>query len=158
MDTFAKGLLVADKLLTDGALEDFVSNRYASFTEGIGKKIVENETSFEELTEYALRHDHIVLQSGRQEMLEDIVNRCVINPRRIFHLPEQADTYVDIDSDARWTFNAANTLTRCGWSPFEGYAMTGRIESVTLRGKVVFKNGEILAEPGYGRNIRPALV
>jgi len=77
MDTFAKGLLAADKLLTDGVLENFMTNRYVSYTEGIGKKIIENATNFEELAEYALSHDHIILQSGRQEMLEDIVNRYI---------------------------------------------------------------------------------
>jgi xylose isomerase len=77
MDTFAKGLLVAEKLLRDGALESFVEERYASYKEGIGKKIVDNATDFEELAEYALHHDQIVNQSGRQEMLEDIVNRYI---------------------------------------------------------------------------------
>jgi xylose isomerase len=77
MDTFAKGLSVADKLLKDGALESFVEKRYASYKTGIGKKIVESTTDFEELAQYALHHDQIVNQSGRQEMLEDIVNRFI---------------------------------------------------------------------------------
>lgn len=77
MDTFAKGLLAADKLLQDGVLEDFIAERYSSYKSGIGKKIVENGTDFEELAEYALKHDRIVLRSGRQEMLEDIVNRYI---------------------------------------------------------------------------------
>lgn len=77
MDTFAKGLLVANDLLTDGVLEDFVSNRYGSYKEGIGKKIIEGATDFEELAAYALDHDQISNTSGRQEMLEDIVNRYI---------------------------------------------------------------------------------
>ncbi len=77
MDTFAKGLLVADQLYSDGVLEDFVAQRYASYGEGIGKKIVDNATDLEELTAYALQHDHIQNTSGRQEMLEDIVNRYI---------------------------------------------------------------------------------
>jgi len=77
MDTFAKGLLVADKLMSDGVLEDFVAKRYESYNDGIGKKIVENATTFEELAAYALDHDQIVNTSGRQEMLEDIVNRYI---------------------------------------------------------------------------------
>ncbi len=77
MDTFAKGLLVADQLISDGVLDQFVANRYASYQEGIGQKIVAGETSFEELAAYALTHDQIRLQSGRQEMLEDIVNRYI---------------------------------------------------------------------------------
>ena len=77
MDTFAKGLLVADKLLSDGALENFVDARYASYNSGIGKKIVDNATDFEELAAYALEHDQIVNHSGRQEMLEDVLNRYI---------------------------------------------------------------------------------
>jgi carbamoyl-phosphate synthase/aspartate carbamoyltransferase/dihydroorotase len=89
--------------------------------------------------------------------IEDIISRCVTNPRRIFHLPEQPDTFVEIDLQTRWVYSAANAFTRCGWSPFEGYPMTGRVESVTLRGEVVFKAGQVLARPGSGRNLRPAL-
>jgi xylose isomerase len=77
MDTFAKGLLVADKLHSDGVLEDFVAKRYSSYTEGIGKKIVDGATDFEELASYAVDHDKIQNTSGRQEMLEDIVNRYI---------------------------------------------------------------------------------
>ncbi len=77
MDTFAKGLLVADKLYSDKVLEDFVADRYESYTEGIGKKIVEGTTDLEELAAYAIDHDHIENKSGRQEMLEDIVNRYI---------------------------------------------------------------------------------
>lgn len=77
MDTFAKGLLAADRLLSEGVLDQFVENRYASYSSGIGKKIVDNATDFEELAAYALSHDKIAVQSGRQEMLEDIVNRTI---------------------------------------------------------------------------------
>lgn len=81
MDTFAKGLLVADRLLSDRVLEDFVADRYSSYTQGIGKKIVEGATDFEELANYALDHSEIVNKSGRQEMLEDVVNRYIYNSK-----------------------------------------------------------------------------
>lgn len=79
MDTFAKGLIIADKLLSGGEIENFITTRYSSYTEGIGKRIVEGKTDFMELTEYALQHDHIVNHSGRQEMLEGILNRYISN-------------------------------------------------------------------------------
>lgn len=79
MDTFAKGLLVADKLLSDGVLEDFVAKRYESYTKGIGKDIVEGKVDFEALAAYALEHDQVKNTSGRQEMLEDVVNRYIYN-------------------------------------------------------------------------------
>ncbi|NLF49853.1 MAG: amidohydrolase family protein [Leptolinea sp.] len=100
---------------------------------------------------------YLTAMSQGRLTLDDILARCVINPRHIFHLPEQPDTFVEIDPAARWTFDAAKSHTRSGWSPFDGFTLTGRIESVTLRGKVVYKNGEILAEPGSGHNIRSEL-
>ena len=77
MDTFAKGLQVANRLLEDGALENFVTNRYRSYTDGIGWDIVNGTTDFEKLADYAMEHDQIENESGRQELLEDIVNRYI---------------------------------------------------------------------------------
>jgi len=77
MDTFARGLIIADKLLQDKVLESFIEERYASYNEGIGKDIVENKVGFEELTAYALKHDKIVNKSGKQELLEDKINRYI---------------------------------------------------------------------------------
>ena len=81
MDTFAKGLLVANKLLEDKVLEDFISNRYRSYKEGIGKDIVDGNTDFEKLAQYAIKNDKIINESGRQELLEDIVNRYIYNSK-----------------------------------------------------------------------------
>lgn len=86
--------------------------------------------------------------------LEDVIKRTCINPRRIFNLPEQPQTWVEIDPDARWEIHAGQFHTRCKWSPFEGYKVRGRVEEVVLRGREVYKNGEVLAKPGSGQNIR----
>lgn len=75
MDAFARGLKVAHRLLESGELENFIAERYQSWTTGIGKKIVDGEVGFKELSEYALQNKPIVLSSGRQEMLENIINR-----------------------------------------------------------------------------------
>jgi xylose isomerase len=77
MDTFAKGLKIANKLLEDGVLENFVKDRYKSFTEGIGKDIVEGRVDFDSLEKYALTKNDIVNTSGRQEMLEAILNQYI---------------------------------------------------------------------------------
>lgn len=77
MDTFAKGLIVADKLLSDGVLEDFVAKRYESYNSGVGKDIVDGKMDFESLAEYAKKNDKIKNTSGRQEMLEGIVNSYI---------------------------------------------------------------------------------
>jgi dihydroorotase-like cyclic amidohydrolase len=44
--------------------------------------------------------------------------------------------------------------SRCGWSPFEGWKVKGRVTRVVLRGREAFKNGKVLAEKGFGRNVR----
>ena len=77
MDTFAKGLLIAHKLLEDEVFENFTKERYASFSEGIGKDIVEGKVGFKELESYALQMPVIKNKSGRQEMLEAILNRYI---------------------------------------------------------------------------------
>jgi len=78
MDTFAKGFKVANSLLESGELEDFVKERYSSFSEGIGKDIVEGKVGFKELEKYALDHKTIANKSGRQEMLEALLNRYIL--------------------------------------------------------------------------------
>lgn len=86
--------------------------------------------------------------------LEDIVTRLHTNPARIFHIPEQPDTYVEIDLDSAYEIRAADLHSRCGWTTFEGWKVSGRVVSVTLRGQVAFQDGEVLAKPGTGKNIR----
>jgi xylose isomerase len=77
MDSFALGLKIADKLLEDRFLEDFVEKRYESYKSGIGKKIVDGSVGFRELEEYAMGLKEIENQSGMQEYLETVVNEYI---------------------------------------------------------------------------------
>jgi carbamoyl-phosphate synthase/aspartate carbamoyltransferase/dihydroorotase len=86
--------------------------------------------------------------------LEDLVTRLVTNPRRIFNLPEQAETWIEVDPDATWEVQAAHLYTRCGWTPFEGWKLYGKLRRVVLRGEEAFRDGRILAQPGTGINLR----
>ncbi len=79
MDTFAKGLKIAAKLLEDKVFENFVAERYSSYTTGIGKDIVEGKVGFKELSDYALKNGVQKLKSGKQEMLETILNQYIYN-------------------------------------------------------------------------------
>jgi carbamoyl-phosphate synthase/aspartate carbamoyltransferase/dihydroorotase len=93
------------------------------------------------------------VQQGKLS-LEDVLTRLVTNPRRIFTLPEQPETWVEVDENDRHNIRAAEMHSRCGWTPFEGMQVTGRVRRVVLRGREVFKHGNILIEPGYGRDVR----
>ncbi|KAJ49464.1 xylose isomerase [Clostridium tetanomorphum] len=77
MDTFARGLKVAHKLLEDKVLENFIDKRYESYTTGIGKEIVEGKVGFKQLEKHALSLGEVKNTSGRQEMLESIVNQYI---------------------------------------------------------------------------------
>ena len=74
MDAFAKGLRVAHRLLEDRVLEDFVDKRYQSFASGIGAEYVEGKIGLKELEAYALEKGEVTNASGRQELLETILN------------------------------------------------------------------------------------
>ena len=78
MDTMAKALLNAAKLIEDAPLSDFVEERYAGWKGDLGKSIMSGEHSLESLSKLVLENDvnpkHV---SGRQELLENIANRYV---------------------------------------------------------------------------------
>ncbi|NJN83293.1 MAG: hypothetical protein HC802_14090 [Caldilineaceae bacterium] len=82
---------------------------------------------------------------------EDLLTRCVVNPRRIYGLPLQPETEVTVDVDAEYLLHHEAMHTRVGWTPFAGRRVRGRVERVRLRGVEVFADGQLLAEPGSGR-------
>jgi carbamoyl-phosphate synthase/aspartate carbamoyltransferase/dihydroorotase len=86
--------------------------------------------------------------------IDDLAARMHANPRKIFSLPEQPETWIEVDAGRKWQLHAQNNRTRCGWTPFEGWKVRGRLRRVYLRGKAVYDQGRVLAPPGYGLNIR----
>ena len=81
MDAFALGLRIAYKMIEDGRIDNFVSDRYASWSTGIGADIINGKVSFEDLEKYALAKGEVVdsLSSGRQEMLESVMNNIMFS-------------------------------------------------------------------------------
>jgi xylose isomerase len=78
MDAFARGLKIAAKIRADGVMKDFIKKRYASWDGGIGAQIEQGKVGFEELEKYMLEKGNPDKNvSGRQEMLENILNRYV---------------------------------------------------------------------------------
>jgi carbamoyl-phosphate synthase/aspartate carbamoyltransferase/dihydroorotase len=85
---------------------------------------------------------------------DQLIEKMHTNPRRIFNLPEQPETWIEVDEDAKYEIRAADQFTRCGWTPFEGWKVRGRVRRVVLRGREAYRDGEIMVEGGYGRNLR----
>lgn len=78
MDAFALGLLIADKLIADGRIDEFVRARYQSYQSGIGLDIVSGKATLESLSSYAMNMGEVKpLTSGKQEYLESVVNQIM---------------------------------------------------------------------------------
>ena len=77
MDAFARGLKNAAKLIEDKVLDDAVAARYAGWNDGLGKQIEAGQMDFEKLEAFILENGEPQLQSGRQELLENILNEYI---------------------------------------------------------------------------------
>ncbi|MEA3336971.1 MAG: amidohydrolase family protein [Chloroflexota bacterium] len=84
--------------------------------------------------------------------LQRLTELMAIVPRRIFSLPEQEDTYVEVDLDAQFVIDNGRQLSKCGWTPFAGTPVTGQVQRVILRGQVAYDlaQPQLLAHPGMG--------
>ena len=86
--------------------------------------------------------------------IPDLIEKTYTNPRKIFHLPKQLETWIEVDEDTEYEIKAEHQFTRCGWTPFEGWKVRGKVKKVFLRGREAYRDGKILVEPGYGKNLR----
>jgi len=81
MDAFAVGLEVANRIISDGKIPDFVKKRYSSFNSGNGAKFDKGEMSLEELAQIGVKagYGKTGITSGKQECLENVVNQYLLN-------------------------------------------------------------------------------
>jgi xylose isomerase len=75
MDSYAKGLKVAAKLIEDKVIDKFIEERYSSYKSGIGLDIVSGKANFHTLEQYALQNPVIKNVSGKQEIIKSLVNQ-----------------------------------------------------------------------------------
>uniref|UniRef100_H3AU29 Carbamoyl-phosphate synthetase 2, aspartate transcarbamylase, and dihydroorotase n=1 Tax=Latimeria chalumnae TaxID=7897 RepID=H3AU29_LATCH len=86
--------------------------------------------------------------------IDDIVKRLYENPRKIFSLPAQENTYIEVDLEQEWTIPSHMQFTKSKWTPFEGMKVKGRVRRVVLRGEVAYIDRQVLVPPGYGQDVR----
>ncbi len=77
MDCFAKALIIADKILQHGEYKKIRDERYASFDTGKGKEFETGKLLLEDLREFAIANGEPAIISGRQEYLENLINRFI---------------------------------------------------------------------------------
>ncbi|GAA4297224.1 xylose isomerase [Aestuariibaculum suncheonense] len=76
-DTFARALLTADKIIASSPYEKLRTERYASFDSGKGKAFEEGKLSLKDLYQIAQDNGELKLQSGKQELFENILNQYI---------------------------------------------------------------------------------
>jgi xylose isomerase len=77
MDAFARGLLIAKRIIDDNVLSGFIAERYSSHQTGIGAQMMSGRIGLQDIETWVLAQPPPTLQSGRQEMLENIINAYV---------------------------------------------------------------------------------
>ncbi len=95
--------------------------------------------------------------------LERLVEITSSGPARIFGIyPRKgaiqvgADAdLVAVDPDAEGTIRDEDMLTKAGWSAWNGRRVRGLPVLTVVRGRVVYRDGRVVGEPGWGQQIRP---
>jgi dihydroorotase (multifunctional complex type) len=95
--------------------------------------------------------------------LERVVQLCSTDPAKLVDLyPRKGALAVGSDADIavldmakETTITAANSYHKCGWTSYEGRKVRGVPVMTVLRGRVIFEDGKVLAEPGYGERVTP---
>lgn len=77
MDIFAKALIVAEEILSKSDYSKIRKERYASFDSGKGRDFEEGKLSLEDLRNYAAENGEPATTSGKQEYLENLINRFI---------------------------------------------------------------------------------
>lgn len=86
--------------------------------------------------------------------IEDIIDKLYRNPKKIFNVPDQSNTYIEVDLDDEWTIPEAMPFSKSKWTPFAGMKVRGSVHRVVLRGEVAYVEGQVLVNPGFGQDIR----
>ena len=87
--------------------------------------------------------------------LERVVDLMSDAPARIFDVPRDGAAEVDIDMNQSWRIERRSLHTKCGWTPFDGMRVRGRVRAVRMRGRAALEGDELLGAPGSGHTIRP---
>jgi carbamoyl-phosphate synthase / aspartate carbamoyltransferase / dihydroorotase len=130
---------------------DIVASDHAPHTwdEKLGEKIVNGVPGLETTLPLLLN-----AVNEKKITIDRLIEMTSTNPRKIFNVPEQQNTYVEVDMDATQTLSNEALFTKAGWTPFVGMEIKGKIISTVLRGEIVFNEGQIV-DGGSGQVIFP---
>lgn len=98
----------------------------------------------------------LLLQAEREGKLtlDDIIDKCHTRPAEIFSLATDPETYVEVEP-VEYEVKNKDLHTKCGWSPFDGRTVFGKVKNVAIRGDLVLKDSEFVAEKEHRIQILP---
>lgn len=94
--------------------------------------------------------------------IERVVEMCCVNPAKIFHLKNKGEITIGkhadftlVDLKKTHEISGERLYTKCGWTPFEGMNVQGRVEKTILRGKLAYEaeTNAIYARKGTGKKV-----
>jgi len=96
---------------------------------------------------------------------ERVVDLVATAPARAFGLDRKGRLEVGCDADvaivdleAELDIRDDIVLSKIGWTPYAGRRVRGVVDRTLVRGRVVYEDGRVVGEPGWGRQARPAPV
>jgi dihydroorotase len=85
--------------------------------------------------------------------IERVIKLVASNPRRLFGIPCPENTFTCVELDDSYVIDRSHLRTQCGWSPFEGMRVYGRVTEVWIRGQRAFDGENVLVSAGFGHNV-----
>lgn len=96
---------------------------------------------------------------GRLDM-DEVIRLTFTGPCKIVGFKPQKNSsfaknsHIEIDQNAKYTIENKDLQTKCGWSPFEGFKVQGKVRRVFIRGEKAFEDGKVLVAGGFGKNVK----
>ncbi|HEX5241480.1 MAG TPA: dihydroorotase family protein [Candidatus Limnocylindrales bacterium] len=97
--------------------------------------------------------------------LERVVELTSAAPARVFGLGSKGRLEVGadadlaiVDLDRSWTIRDEDVIGKIDWTPYAGRSLRGAIDRTIVRGRVVYEDGRVVGQPGWGRQARPGAV
>lgn len=134
--------------LNDGRI-DVIATDHAPHTKEEKKQSYLNAPSGGPLVQHAVVAMFEAHHQGKIS-IEKIVEKMCHNPAKLFKIEKRgfiregyfADLVI-VNPSLPWSVNTDNILSKCGWSPFEGYAFRSRITHTFVNGELVYNNFKV---------------
>lgn len=83
---------------------------------------------------------------------EQLLSKLYQKPAEMLGIMPEKDTKIEVSME-EYEIKNEDLKTKCGWSPFAGRRVVGKVIKTFVRGELVYENSNILSRPGSGKII-----